>query len=57
MKACVSCHRVNKDNAEECIECGGKDFQNIVTVEEGLPPPFYNNAERYKEADDGKEGN
>jgi len=52
---CVDCYRVNEDNAEECVGCGGNSFKDIMPIEEELPPPFYNNAERYKEVENGKE--
>jgi len=48
MKHCTNCHRVNPDNVKECIECEGKEFQHIII--DKLPPPFYNNTEEYKEA-------
>jgi len=29
VKMCVNCNRINPDDVEECIECGGKEFENI----------------------------
>ena len=55
MKVCVSCWRINEDSTEECVGCGFNNFQDIIPIEEELPPPFYNNAEEYKEVVNGKE--
>ena len=53
MKVCIDCYRVNKDDAEKCIGCGGDNFQDIIPIEEEeFPIPFYNNADGYKEVDD-----
>jgi len=30
MKMCVKCNRINPDDAEECIECGEKEFVNVI---------------------------
>lgn len=52
MKVCADCYRINFDDAEECVGCGFTNFQDVIPVEEELPPPFYNSAEEYKEAID-----
>jgi len=34
MKMCVECNRLNLDDAEVCIECGGSEFVGIIPLEE-----------------------
>ena len=30
MKACKDCNRVNPDDAKTCLECDGKEFEEII---------------------------
>ena len=43
MKVCDNCSRVNPDDAEKCLTCGGTKFTKL------LPPPFYNDADYTEE--------
>lgn len=53
MKHCPNCHRVNPDDVKECIECGGKEFQHIIPLEE--ESACYDRWENYREVKRGKE--
>jgi len=39
---CHDCNRVNPDDADECVECGGRDFSYLA-------PVAYNDIEQYKD--------
>ena len=30
MKMCVKCNRLNPDDTEKCIECGGEEFIEVL---------------------------
>lgn len=47
MKVCDTCFRINPDDVEKCVGCGGTEFTPL------LPPPFYNNWRENKS--DGKD--
>jgi RNA polymerase subunit RPABC4/transcription elongation factor Spt4 len=34
MKMCEDCQRINQDDNEKCVECGGDKFKEIVFIEE-----------------------
>jgi RNA polymerase subunit RPABC4/transcription elongation factor Spt4 len=44
MKICDNCQRINLDEAEVCIGCGGDKFTEIIF-------PFYNDIESYLESE------
>jgi len=41
MKVCKNCFRINPDEAETCIQCGGNDFDELLMT------PFYDDGTLY----------
>ena len=34
MKVCDNCQRINPDDVEECLGCGGKEFETLHFISE-----------------------
>ncbi len=43
VKVCRECSRINHLDVEQCIECGGKDFDELELT------PFWDSIEPYEE--------
>lgn len=51
MKVCDNCSRINPDDAEKCLECGGEEFETLHFRSDDAIEPYL------EEKDDDRDRN